>query len=227
MTRRHIVPLCAALILALGGCSVEKPMLPAGKLRCAADSGNSRMTELAEYIAEDIGAELVIVPSDSGGALTMLENDLADIALFPYPESGGLDSRFIGNIPFAEKLVYCVHRGDISMTAVSDCAGLVTGASAELFDEAKKTIAAAAGDNGRIYCDNSARAAAMLADGTLDVYYCYSGEAEELLKNDSALRCTQPADIPAENLRTAVLRSSEKLCSAVNSAIESYLREVS
>ena len=109
------------------------------------------------------------------------------------------------------------------MTAVSDCAGLVTGASAELYDEARKTISAAAGDNGRLYCDSAERAARMLSDGTLDVYYCYSGEAAELLESDSSLRCTQPADIPAENLRTAVLRSSEELYSAVNSAIESYL----
>lgn len=225
MTRRHIVSSFAALILALSGCSSgEKPMLPTGRLRCAADSGSAEMTELAEYIAADIGAELVLVQSDSEGALSMLENDLADIALFPYPESRGLDSRFIGNIPFAEKLVYCVHRDDISMTAVSDCTGLAAGASAELFEEAKKTILAAAGD-GRIYCDNSSRAAEMLADGTLDVYYCYSGEAAELLGNDSSLRCTQPADIPAENLCTAVLRSSESLYSAVNSAIESYLND--
>lgn len=225
MTKRIIALFCAAAMLALCGCSAgNKPMLPAGNLRCAVDTSDAEMTSLAEYIASEIGAECVLISSDGEAALSLLENNQADIAVFPYPESYGLDSRFISSFPFGERLVYCVHRSDISMTAVSDCAGLPTGASAALYDETVRTISASAAEN-RIYCDNAEKAAEMLTDGTLDVYYCFADEAETLLKNDSNLRCTQPADIPAENLSTTVLRSNEKLYSAVNSAIESYLNE--
>lgn len=209
-------------MLALCGCSAgEKPMLPAGDLRCAVDTSDADMTALAEYIASDMGAQCVLIQSDSEAALSLLKNGQADIAVFPYPESCGLDSQFIGNIPFAEELVYCVRRSDIPLTSVSDCAGLVAGASSGLYDEAIKRIVSGTGD--RIYCDSAEKAAGMLTDGTLDVYFCFSDEAETLLKNDGSLRCTQPADIPPENLSTAVLRSNEKLYSAVNSATESYL----
>lgn len=224
MMRRFITLLCAAGVLALSGCSASgKPMLPAGNLRCAVDTSDADMTSLAEYIAADIGAECVLIQSDIEAALSLLENNQADISVFPYPESYGLDSRFIGNIPFGEKLVYCIHGSDVSMTSVSDCAGLAAGASPALYDEARKEIVSYT--DGRLYCDNAEKAAEMLSDGTLNVYFCFSDEAEKLLKNDSSLRCTQLADIPAENLSTAVMRSNEKLYSAVNSAIESYLNE--
>ena len=220
MTKRITTLLCAAGILSLCGCSAgEKPMLPAGKLRCAVDMDSTEMTELAEYIAADIGTECVLIQSDSESALSLLENNQADIAVFPYPESYGLDSRFISNIPFGEKLIYCVHSSGISMTAVSDGAGLTTGVSSELYEETVRAISSSAADD-RIYCDNADKAAEMLSDGTLTLYYCFADEAEMLLKKDSTLRCTQPADIPAENLR-----SGEKLYSAVNSAIESYLND--
>lgn len=225
MTKRIIMLLCAAGTLSLCSCSTgNKPMLPAGNLRCAVDTSNAEMTSLAEYIASDLGAECTLIRSDNKTALSLLENNQADIAVFPYPESYGLDSRFISNIPFGEKLVYCVHHNDVSLTAVSDCTGLTAGVSAALYEETVRTISASAAEN-RIYCDTVEKAAEMLTDGSLDVYYCFSDEAEILLKNDSTLRCTQPADIPAENLSTVVLRSSEKLYSAANSAIESYLNE--
>ena len=225
MTRRIIAPLCAAAMLALSGCSAnEKPMLPAGNLRCAVDTSNAEMTSLAEYIASDLGAECELIQSDREAALSLLENNQADIAVFPYPESYGLDSRFISNIPFGEKLVYCVHAGSFSMTSVADGAGLTTGVSSELYEEMVRNISSSAADN-RIYCDNAEKAAEMLTDGTLSLYYCHADEAEWLLKNDSALRCTQPADIPAENLSTAVMRNNEELYSAVNSSIESYLND--
>lgn len=225
MTKRIITLLCAAGTLSLCGCSAgNKPMLPAGNLRCAVDTSNAEMTTLAEYIASDLGAECTLIQSDSKTALSLLENNQADIAVFPYPESYGLDSRFISNIPFGEKLVYCVHRSDISLTAVSDCTGLTTGVSDELYEETARTISASAADN-HIYCDNVKKAAEMLTDGSLGVYYCFSDEAEILLKNDSSLRCNQPADIPAENLSTAVMRNNEELYSTVNSSIESYLND--
>lgn len=225
MMRRYITLLCAAGALALSGCSASgKPMLPAGNLRCAVDTSDADMTSLAEYIAADIGAECVLIQSDSEAALSLLENNQADIAVFPYPESSGLDSRFIGSFPFGERLVYCVHDGSVSMTAISDNAGLTAGVSSALYEETVRTISASAADN-RIYCDNPEKAAEMLSEGTLSLYYCFADEAEKLLKNDSSLRCTQPADIPAENLSTAVMRNNEKLYSAVNSAIESYLSE--
>lgn len=225
MTKPLFTLLCAAGMLTLCGCSAGgKPMLPTGNLRCAVDTSDMDMTSLAEYIASDMGVEYALIQSDSQSALSLLENNQVDIAVFPYPESYGLDSRFISNIPFEEKLVYCIHGGSVSMTAVSDNAGLTTGISSELYEEMVRNITASTADN-RIYCDNAEKAVEMLADGTLSLYYCFADEAEWLLKNDSSLRCTQPADIPAENMSTAVMRSNEKLYSAVNSAIESYLND--
>lgn len=226
MTKRRIITLlCAAVMLALCGCAASgKSMLPAGKLRCAVDKSDAEMVSLAEYIASNMGEECVLIQSDSEAALSLLENNQADIAVFAYQESCGLDSRFISNIPFGEKLVYCIHSSEVSMTAVSDNVGLAAGVSSALYDETTMIIYASAADN-RIYCDNAEKAVEMLSDGTLSLYYCFADEAEWMLKNDSSLRCTQPADIPAENLSTAVLRNNEMLYSAVNSAIESYLND--
>lgn len=216
--KRLALFVCAAALL-LSGCKAqEEPLLKYGKLRAAVTDELENSQEIAEYIANELSVPPEISHTDRNTAIDMVKNGAADIAVGGFSESNDPGLSFLLTMPVAENRIYVVCGGGVSVTSTSDLSEVVTGASAELSDIIRRSLASVAAD-GKLVCDDAETAAELFASGSIQAYVCFEEEALALLSENSSLRCCIPADIEAERYGILVLKSETDMFGAVNGIV--------
>lgn len=210
--------ICAAVFI-LSGCGTTKePLLKSGKLRAAVTFELENSGEIAEYIANELGAPLEISKTDRSAALEMVSSGRADIAVGAFSDSNDPGLNFLMTMPIAENRIYIVCGGDLSVTGTTDLTGKIVGASAELPESILRSLISVVAD-GNLICNNAKTAAELLKSGDINAYVCFEEEASELLSGNNELRCCIPADIEPERYGVVVSKSKTALFGAVNGIV--------
>ena len=210
--------ICAAVFI-LSGCGTPKePLLKSGKLRAAVTFELENSGEIAEYIANELGAPLEISKTDRSAALEMVASGRADIAVGAFSDSNDPGLNFLMTMPIAENRIYIVCGGDLSVTGTTDLTGKIVGASAELPESILRSLISVVAD-GNLICNNAKTAAELLKSGDINAYVCFEEEASELLSGNNELRCCIPADIEPERYGVVVSKSKTALFGAVNGIV--------
>ena len=216
---KKVVLIILAAVLLLSGCSEKNaPLLKTGKLRAAITSELDNSREIAEYIANGLGAPLEVTKTDRETALDMLANGRADVAVGSFSESNDPGLNFLMTLPIAENKIYIVCGGEISVTSADDLLGKVCGASAKLPENILRTLIEMVSD-GNLVCNNAQSAAEMLGSGDIQAYICFEDEALELISQNKSLRCCIPADINPERYSVLVQKNNTELFGAVNGVV--------
>lgn len=216
---KKIALLIFSAILLLSGCTERKEsILSSGKLRAAVTFELENSAEIAEYIANELGAPLEISKTDRNTALEMVANGRADIAVGAFSESNEPGLNFLMTMPVAENRIYIVCGGDLTVTGSNELTGRVVGASAELPESLQRSLISFVAD-GKLICNNAKTAADLLKSGDIHAYVCFEEEALELLSGNNELRCCIPADIEPERYGVLVLKSKTDLFGAVNGIV--------
>ena len=210
--------ICAAVFI-LSGCGTTKePLLKSGKLRAAVTFELENSGEIAEYIANELGAPLEISKTDRSAALEMVASGRADIAVGAFSDSNDPGLNFLMTMPIAENRIYIVCGGDLSVTGTTDLTGKIVGASAELPESILRSLISVVAD-GNLICNNAKTAAELLKSGDIHAYVCFEEEAMELISGNNKLRCCIPADIEPERYGVVVSKSKTALFGAVNGIV--------
>ena len=210
--------ICAAVFI-LSGCGTPKePLLKSEKLRAAVTFELENSGEIAEYIANELGAPLEISKTDRSAALEMISSGRADIAVGAFSDSNDPGLNFLMTMPIAENRIYIVCGGDLSVTGTTDLTGKIVGASAELPESILRSLISVVAD-GNLICNNAKTAAELLKSGDINAYVCFEEEASELLSGNNKLRCCIPADIEPERYGVVVSKSKTALFGAVNGIV--------
>ena len=216
---KKIALLICAAVLILSGCGTTKePLLKSGKLRAAVTFELENSGEIAEYIANELGAPLEISKTDRSAALEMISSGRADIAVGAFSDSNDPGLNFLMTMPIAENRIYIVCGGDLSVTGTTDLTGKIVGASAELPESILRSLISVVAD-GNLICNNAKTAAELLKSGDIHAYVCFEEEAMELISGNNELRCCIPADIEPERYGVVVSKSKTALFGAVNGIV--------
>lgn len=216
---KKFVLLISAAVLLLSGCAQQtEPLLKSGKLRAAVTFELENSSEIAGFIAKELGAPLDITKTDRSTALEMLSSGRADIAIGSFSSSNDPGLNFLMTMPIAENRIYIVCGGDLSVTSLTDLTGRVAGASAELPESLLRSLISMVTD-GKLVCNNANAAAELLKSGDIHAYVCFEDEALGLLSENKELRCCIPADVDAERFGILVPKSKTALFGAVNGIV--------
>ena len=216
---KKIALLIIAAVLFLSGCGTPtEPLLKSGKLRAAVTFDLENSEKIAEYIANELGAPLVISKTDRSAALEMVANGRADIAVGAFSDSNSPGLNYFMTMPVAENRIYIVCGGDFSATGTTDLTGKIIGASEKLPESILRSLISIAAD-GNLICNNAKTAAELLKSGDINAYVCFEEEATELLSENNKLRCCIPADIAPERYGVVVSKSKTALFGAVNGIV--------
>lgn len=216
--KKKVLLICASALLLTGCGAREQSLLQEGRLRAAVTSELNDSEEIAERIAQGLGAPAEIYRTDRYTAMEMLSKGSADLAIGEFSETNDPGLSFLMTLPVAQNGIYVVCGGELSVTCLADLAGKTVGASEKLPESILRSLTGTAADE-KLVCDNTETAAGLFGSGDMDAFVCFESEALELLAGNDGLRCCVPSDISAERYSILVSKGKPELFGAVNGIV--------
>ncbi len=196
-----------------------------GLLEKEGDSYTGLEAELAKSVADHFSMDVEYIEADSPeDAISRVDGHTADIAVGSIEDSGSLSSYGVTS-PYARGELYMVTcRGNFSnsMAAVAD---EKTGISPEISSETMLSLSGLNQETLKHY-DGREQGLEALNAGVIQAYFCYEGEAMEIVDTDEDLQAQSVSDAEPVNYVMITDKANKELLSGMQSAARDYLNAV-
>ena len=189
--------------------------------RSNSDEYDGIEVKIAEQLAQGLGVELELVPTDRANLLQTLTDGTAQLAIGRLQSTLAEQSGMAASIAYMSGNIYTVTKRGVTISTKGAMEGKVILCSDELSVDSKYQFDNIK-DSTIIENDGSVDIESYLLDGLLDAYICYKDEAEVMIKNDK-LQAQVATNIAAEDYSVFTAQDNEKLLKAVNEMIDQML----